>query len=116
MFPGYVFVRTQQLELDRVTMIRGVAYVVGNGGKPVPVPDDEVQAVRQVVEAPYPTMPWPWLRKGKRVRVMAGPLAGLNTYIVERKRNAKFYLVITVDLLGRSVAVEIDPRCVEVVP
>ncbi len=116
LFPGYVFVRTEQTHLYEVAMVRGVAYVLSNGGKPVAVPDDQVQAVRQIVEAPYPTVPWPWLKKGKRVRVTVGPLAGLETQIVERKTNRKSYLVVSVDLLGRSVAVEIDPRCVEVIP
>ncbi len=115
LFPGYLFVRSQQLELDRVTMIRGVAYVVGSGGKPALVPDDQVQAVRRVVEGPYTAVPWSQLQRGRRVRVTVGPLTGLESYIVERKRSRKSYLVITVELLGRSVAVEMDPRCVEAI-
>ncbi len=116
LFPGYVFVRTQQTQLYGVAMVRGVVYVLGSGGKPTAVPDDQVEAIRQIVEAPYPTVLWPWLQEGKRVRVTAGPLAGLETQIVERKKNRKSYLVVSVDLLGRSVAVEIDPRCVEAIP
>ncbi|HDZ22003.1 MAG TPA: UpxY family transcription antiterminator [Phycisphaerae bacterium] len=116
LFPGYLFVHTPWAQLDRVTGTRGVAYLVGDGSSAIPIPDDQVQGIRQMVEAPCPTMPWPWLKKGKRVRVMAGPLAGLETYIVERKKNRKSYLILTIELLGRSVAVEIDPRYVEVIP
>lgn len=116
LFPGYLFVRAQQCELNRVTAIRGVAYVLGNSGGPLPVPDDQVQAVRRMVEGPYPVVPWPWLRKGKRVRVTAGPLAGLETCIVARSAGRKCHLVLTVDLLGRSIAVEMDPCCVEPIP
>lgn len=117
LFPGYLFVRTRRSDLGQVTMTRGVAHVLGNGTAPVPVPDDQVQAVRQMVEAPYPLVQWPWLQTGKRVRVTVGPLAGLETYIVERRGNRqKCHLVVTIDLLGRSVAAEIDPRYVEVIP
>ena len=116
LFPGYLFVRVPQLQLHLVSMTRGVAYVLGGGAGAVPVPDEHVEAVRRLVEGPYPVVPWPLLRKGKRVRITVGPLAGLETYIIERKGSAKCHLVVTVDLLGRSVAVEIDPRCVEPIP
>ena len=81
----------------------------------MPVPDEQVQAIRRLVEQEYPVMQWPLLCKGTRVRITAGPLAGVEAYIVERKKHKKSYLVITVELLGRSVAVEIDPYCVEVI-
>ncbi len=116
LFPGYLFIQTQQCQLDRVTTINGVAYVVGNSDGPLPVPNDQLQAVRQMVEGPYPVVLWPWLQKGKPVRVTAGPLAGLETYIVEKRGRRKCHLVLTVELLGRSIAVEIDPCCVEPIP
>ena len=117
LFPGYLFVRTHRSGLYQVSVTRGVSYIVGNGWghSPVPVPDEQVQAIRRMVEQEYPLVQWPLLRKGTRVRVTAGPLAGVETYIVERKKNKKSYLVVTVELLGRSVAVEIDPYCVEVI-
>lgn len=113
LFPGYLFVCVKQMQLPVVTMTRGVAYIVGNGVEPVCVPDEQVEAVRRLVEGPYPVEPWLLLQKGKRVRVTVGPLAGLETYIVERRVGAKCRLVVTVELLGRSVSVEIDPSCVE---
>ena len=114
LFPGYLFVRVQQEDLYNVSAVRGVVHVLGSGCDPIPVPEEQVQAVRKMIEGPYPVVPWPWLQKGKRVRVTAGPLAGLETYIVKRKDNRKCQLVVTVDILGRSVSVEIDPGCVEV--
>jgi len=113
LFPGYLFVRVQQVQLSVVTMTRGVVYILGNGTEPVCVPDEQVETVRRLVEGPYPVVPWPLLQKGKRVQVTVGPLAGLETYIVERRGGAKCRLVVTVELLGRSVSVEIDPSCVE---
>lgn len=113
LFPGYLFVRVQQVQLFAVTMTRGVAYILGNGTEPVSVPDEQVETVRRLVQGPYLVVPWPLLQKGKRVRVTIGPLAGLETYIVARRGRAKCRLVVTVELLGRSVSVEIDPSCVE---
>jgi transcription antitermination factor NusG len=113
LFPGYLFVRAGQEQLFRVAMTYGVAYVLGNGVEPVPVPDEQVEAVRRLVAGPYPVALWPLLRKGRRVRIIVGPLAGLETYIIERKGGTKCRLVVTVDLLGRSVAVELEPHCVE---
>ena len=113
LFPGYLFVRTQQVQLHIVMMTRGVAYVLGDGIEPVPVPDEQVEAIRWLVEGPYPVVLWPLLQKGKRVRITVGPLAGIETYIIERRGSVKCHLVVTVDLLGRSVAVEVDPRYVE---
>lgn len=113
LFPGYLFVRVKRMQLSVVTMVRGVAYIVGNEAEPICVPDEQVEAVRRLVEGPYPVEFWPLLQKGKRVRVTIGPLAGLETYIVARRGRAKCRLVVTVELLGRSVSVEIDPSCVE---
>jgi transcription antitermination factor NusG len=94
-------------------MTNGVAYVLSNGIEPVPVSDEQVEAVRRLVEGPYPVALWPLLQKGKRVRIIVGPLAGLETYIIARKGGTKCHLVVTVDILGRSVAVELEPHCVE---
>lgn len=113
LFPGYLFVQAGQEELHLVMTTPGVAYILGGETEPVPVPDEQLQAVRSLVESPYPVVPWPLLRKGRRVRITAGPLSGIETYIIQRKGSEKCRLVVTVDILGRSVAVEVDPRCVE---
>ena len=115
LFPGYLFVRAQSSQLGDVTTVRGLAYVLASGGKPAVVPDEQVQAVRRLIEGPYPVMQWPWLRKGRRVRITVGPLAGLETRIIERKTSGKCFLVGSVALLGRSVAAEIDPHFVEAI-
>ncbi len=113
LFPGYLFVRSEKKDFSLVSATRGVAYIVGNGVDAVAVPDEQVEAIVSLTQGPYPVTNWPLLEKGKRVRIIAGPLAGLETYIVERRGTTKCLLVVTVDLLGRSVAVEIDGGCVE---
>lgn len=113
LFPGYLFVRVEQTQLHLVAMTNGVSRVLGTGGNPTCVPDEQVETVRRLVEAPYPVEPWPLLQKGKRVRITAGPLVGLETYITGRKGNRKCRLVVTVELFGRSAAVEIDADHIE---
>ncbi len=113
LFPGYLFARVPPEELYRVYTTKGVAYVLGNGTVPLPVPDEQVEAVRRMIEGPYPAATWPLLTKGKRVRVTVGPLTGVEAFIVDRRGGKKCHLVVTVDRLGRSVAVELDAHCVE---
>lgn len=113
LFPGYLFIRAGYEQLDLVNTTRGVAYILGNDIGPLAVPDEQVEAIWRLLESPLEIESWPLLKKGKRVRIISGPLKGLETYIVKRKGNIKCRLVVTVELMGRSVSVEIDPHCVE---
>ena len=113
LFPGYLFARLpwDRLWLARAT--RGVVHLVSDGEMPVPVPEEQVLAVRGLTERPVIVAPWPYMKEGMRVLVKYGPLAGLQGFFVRWKNEAK--LVISVDLLGRSVAAEMDGACVEAV-
>ena len=113
LFPGYLFALGRRAEVDLWRRIRGVVDIVSNGDGPIPVPDKQVEAVRQMVDERVPLDPWPYMRSGRAVRVKYGPLAGLEGFIVRRKKS--YRLVISVDLLGRSVATEIDIECAEIV-
>ena len=75
------------------------------------IPDDEIQAIRRVVEGHFRVEPHPFLKCGERVRVKQGALAGVEGILV-RKKNM-YRLVLSVDLMARSVAVEIDASDVE---
>ena len=116
MFPGYLFLRHA---LDKVAYIevrrtRGLVAVLGEGWqRPAAVPDTEVASVLTLSESDLPSMPHPFLREGTRVRIASGPLAGVEG-ILERRKAEKGFLVISVVLLGRSVAVEVD--CTSVTP
>ncbi|KPK65284.1 MAG: hypothetical protein AMK73_03450 [Planctomycetes bacterium SM23_32] len=113
LFPGYLFVCSEPERLGRVSSVRGVVHVVGNGQGPIRVPDDQVEAVRRMVEKRVPLDPWPYMREGRRVRVREGPLIGMEGFIVRRKKKCR--LVVSVDLLGRSVATEVDAAAAELV-
>jgi transcriptional antiterminator NusG len=107
LFPGYVFVRIALPERLRVLQVPGVARLVGFEGHLAPVPDEDIEAIRTCLAGEHPLLPHPYLQRGQRVRVLTGPLAGLTGVVVRQKKQTR--LVISFDLLMRSVAVELDP-------
>ena len=110
MFPGYLFVHD---EMDKTSYIeilksRGVVRILEDGWtRLTPVPDAEIDAIQQVVHAEVPVFAHDHLAEGDRVQVVEGPLSGIEGVFVQDKLT-KGRLVLTVDLLGRSVAVEVD--------
>jgi transcription antitermination factor NusG len=106
LFPGYVFVRMALRERLRVLQVPGVARLVGFEGHPAAVPDEDIEAIRTCLAGGHPLLPHRYLQRGQRVRVLSGPLAGLTGVVVRRKKETR--LVISFDLLTRSVAVEVD--------
>jgi transcription antitermination factor NusG len=84
----------------------GVIGIVGIGKAPVPVSLEEIEAVRAIMQSRLSALRWPYLRTGERVEIVRGPLAGVEGVLVRSKSN--YRLVVSVSLLQRSVAVEID--------
>lgn len=115
MFPGYLFLRHV---MDKHTYIeilktRGLARILGGRWDRLAViADSEIEAIQRILGADLPVLPHAYLREGQRVRITGGPLADLTGILVQRKPN-KGYLIISVDLLRRSVAVEVDCMLVE---
>ena len=111
LFPCYVFIRGG---LDRhleIMTTPGVHEFVGIRGKPSVIPEDEIEAVRRVLERSLRVEPYPFLNCGDWVRVKSGPLAGLEGILVRKKNSLR--LVLSVELLEKSVAVELDACLVE---
>ncbi|MFY9726811.1 MAG: UpxY family transcription antiterminator [Bryobacteraceae bacterium] len=106
LFPGYVFCRLDpQYRLPLLT-IPGVLHFVGIGKVPVPIDDAEILAIQSAVASGLSTEPWPFLEVGQRVRLEDGPLVGLEGFLVEVRK--RYRVIVSVTLLKRSVAVEID--------
>lgn len=106
LFPGYVFVRLAALERLRVLEIPGVVRLVSFAGRPAPLDGEEVAAIVRLLGAGYRAAPHPYLSPGRRVRLAGGPLRGLDGVIVRRKNRTRF--VVSVDLIARSMAVEVS--------
>jgi transcription termination/antitermination protein NusG len=106
LFPGYVFVRTALQNRMQVLQVSGVARLVGFDGTPAALPEDEIEALRTSLGNRLRVEPYPYLPAGRRVRVQSGPLAGLTGVLVRRKSRARF--VVSVDLIQKSLAVEVD--------
>lgn len=107
LFPGYLFVRIVLAEHRRpVITLPGVVSLVGTAGCPTPIEEHEIEALRRCSVRSANLAPHPYLAAGRRVRVLRGPLADLEGILVRRK--AKFRLVLSVKLIARSVAVEVD--------
>jgi transcription antitermination factor NusG len=110
MFPGYLFL---QHAMDKSSYIevrkaRGLVRILGERSDQLAVvPDTEIEAIQRVLRAHLPALPHPYLREGQRVRITRGPLADVEGILVRFKPN-KGLLVLSIDLLQRSVAVEVD--------
>ncbi|HZI79391.1 MAG TPA: transcription termination/antitermination NusG family protein [Vicinamibacterales bacterium] len=118
MFPGYLFVRAS-LDKHRyidLLKVQGVVRVLEDGWtRLTPVPDPEIDAIQQIAAAGVTVFPCAHLRGGERVRVLDGPLAGVEGMFVHDKPS-RGRLVVSVDMLGRSIAVEMDAAGVEPCP
>jgi transcription antitermination factor NusG len=111
LFPGYVFVRIPLRSRLAVLTIPGVTQLVTFGGVPAPLPDHEIEALREGLARNACMEPHPYLKVGRRVRVYNGPVAGATGILLRRKD--KFRLVLSIDLLMRSVSLEVDECDVE---
>jgi transcription antitermination factor NusG len=111
LFPGYVFVRLALRDRLQVLQVPGVARLVGFNGLPCALRDSEIEAMQTCLERKAYLQPHPYVQVGRRVRVKCGPLAGLEGIVVRKKNRVRF--VISLDLIQRSVAVEVEAADVE---
>ncbi len=106
LFPNYVFVFAGFDRRADILSTPGVYDFVRVGGLPAPIPEEEIGAVRRVVTQGLHVEPHPFLKSGDRVRVKSGPLEGVEGILVRKK---SFYrLVLSVELLARSISVEVE--------
>jgi transcription antitermination factor NusG len=106
LFPGYLFVRIDRSERIQVLQVPGVLnFVGGTGRQPAPLPQAEIDALRSGLPLRN-AEPHPLLTVGQRVRIRSGALAGMEGVMVRRKNSLR--VVLTMDLIRQSVAVEVD--------
>jgi transcription antitermination factor NusG len=111
LFPCYLFLRgMKERRLDVVTT-PGIVSILSVNGEVAVIPESEIESIRRAIEWGNRVEPHPFLRRGDRVRVISGPLQGLEGILVRRKN--LYRLVLSVELLERSAAVEVDVSSVE---
>jgi len=111
LFPGYVFCQFNAQKRLPILVTPGVLAVVGRGKVPLPVDDAEIAAIQTVVSSGFRAEPWPYLEVGQKIRIEGDALSGLEGILINFRGNQR--IVVSVTLLRRSVALEIDRSCVK---
>ncbi len=115
LFPGYVFCRVTGEAHGKVVLTSGVIRLLGFGATPSEVPANQIESLRRVNESPLGRAPWTYMPTGTRVRVESGPLRGVEGVYSQNPDERR--LILSVDLLQRSVAVTLDPQvAISVIP
>lgn len=115
LFPGYLFVHIDALSKSKLDVLKapGVVGFVGNSTGPLPIPEREIESVRKAVLGGATSSPDALFKEGDRVRVIRGALAGVEGTLI--RFGAKFQLVITIEMIQRSVTVMVSEQDVEAV-
>lgn len=111
LFPSYVFVRMDLGDRLQVLQLPGVVRLVNFNGQPAVIPEEEIEVLRIRLSGAQNIQPHPYLNRGRRVRVRSGPMQGLEGIVVRRKDRCR--IVFSVELLQRSVAMELDESDLE---
>lgn len=109
LFPGYVFCRFAPSCRARILSAAGVVAIVSFGGKPAPIDDAEIESIRRALGSGQKMEPYAYLHEGQKIRIEKGPLRGLEGILVKKEG---WQIVISVQLLRRAVAVEMDPESI----
>jgi transcription antitermination factor NusG len=106
LFPGYCFARFFIEECLSVVKARGVVKVIGTDHRPEPIPDEEIQNIQQLMTHSLPYDSHPYIKEGTRVRIIRGPLEGLEGILSRKDKHSR--VIISIHLIQQSTAVEID--------
>jgi transcription antitermination factor NusG len=110
LFPGYVFCRFNPHKRLPILKTPGLVNILGAGHVPEPIKLSEIRSVQAVADSGQPVQPWPFLNEGHRVRIEAGPLSGTEGTLLRVKNQLR--LIVSITMLQRSMAVEVDQQVV----
>lgn len=110
LFPGYVFVRIHCKNKVRVLELPGVHSIVGTGRQPIPLPYEQIEALRRGISGLH-AEPHPFLKSGDKVIIRGGPLEGLTGIVVRQRNGAR--VVLSLDLIMKSISVEVETKYLE---
>ena len=106
LFPGYCFARLRWEDRLAVLQSQGVVCLIGSAGRAEPIPDEEIDSLRKVLNNSSEFAYHPYLKEGMLVEVIHGPLQGVKGRLVREARHAR--LVLSITLIQRAVAIEIS--------
>ncbi|MDO8785187.1 MAG: UpxY family transcription antiterminator [Syntrophales bacterium] len=114
LFPGYIFVHSHLNNYTRQDILKttGVVRIIGIKGCPTPVPEEEITSLKLMVDSGQPVFPLDYIKTGDKVTVIDGPLEGAVGSILSSKSKKKT-LVVSIHLLHRSIAVEMDEWAIQ---
>jgi transcriptional antiterminator NusG len=107
LFPGYVFARFVPDARIGILKVDGVVQIISNNGMLSAIPDEEIESIRTLVDSELAYDPVPLIKEGDMVKVVHGPLKGVVGRLIKKKGVAA-RLVLSVDLIGQAVSVEVD--------
>lgn len=111
LFPNYIFCRLNLETYGPIVTTPGVIRIVGFGGRPLPVEPSEISAIQIIISSRTEPKPCPYLAVGEHVQIKEGPLSGVAGLIT--RIGSKARLTVSVHLLQRSVAVELESFMVQ---
>ena len=116
LFPGYLFVRTDLRPVEHLEILKttGAVRLLGNREGPVPVPDDNIESLKIMVNCDAAVVTGNIIKKGEKVMVLYGPFAGLTGIFVRYKGQGR--VMVNIDTLGQSASVEINEEDIEKLP
>ena len=112
LFPGYCFARFEEQQALSILKCTGVVNIVSIDGKPAPIPDHEIDGIRRLLESDLQYDPCPMIHEGMMVEVTHGALKGVVGRLVRKGAHAR--LILSVDLIGQGVSVEVDAADVKI--
>jgi transcription antitermination factor NusG len=112
LFPNYIFARLLPQDHGPFMRLPGLLSVVGNAAGPVMIPDADMELLRRIISCKA-IEPHPLMTKGDRVRVMTGPLAGLIGVVLKKANGLRF--IVTLDMIGKSVSLQIEGSALELI-
>lgn len=113
MFGCYAFVRIAQTAAERLTVLQtpGTLAFVGNEGHGTPIPDEQIESLQTAIREKIPCAEYPFISAGQRVRIRGGSLDGVEGILV--RQGGEQSVVISVELLRRSVSIRVDGYGIE---
>ena len=116
LFSGYLFVHENLNPRTHLEILKtpGLVQILGNENGPQPVPDIQIESIQTIMSGKNAVSPFPYLKEGQRIRIVDGPLKGCEGFLL-KKQAEKEKLIISLDLLQRSLSIEIEGASIEAV-